>query len=194
MGQFPEEIQIEAIAFELRDPPVEKPVASLLGKAQGAEPEIPLLPCVSLEETAADKLVGFARRVSTSIGGEAREKPWELVRHLYDLYMLAPHIDQRRVTELATDITVEERAHYRGKSPAFAANPRAAAAQAVEALRNDLTWRQAFEDFLQRRVYGEHVGYDDAIESFAELAGQTWGQDRETSPAAERGRDDDLER
>lgn len=162
------QVQIELAEFPLRTRPVERSVASLVARAMRAPPEIPSMLCVSLEETMADKVVGFTRRVSNVVNAD-REPRSALMRHLYDVHMLAPHVDGAVVAELAAAIAEQERREYRGKSPGFAADPGAEAAAAVTALMADPRWRAVFDEFQDASVYGERADFAAAVASVGNL-------------------------
>ena len=116
----------------------------------------------------------------------------DLARHLYDLHMLAPRVDKNRAANLARAITEDERANCRGKSPDLAGDPARAAAAVVRLLGEDQRWRAAFDGYQAEVVYGEHVAYDSAVASVADLAQRTWlgrqfscASTHETDPAEE---------
>ena len=73
-------VQIELTYAALRLPPVTKPVASFVHEAFGRDPEVPGIPCVSLDETAAEKLVSLTRRTAMERAGLSRDVDTALVR------------------------------------------------------------------------------------------------------------------
>ncbi len=164
-GNLPATVQLEVSAYPLHEAPVRRPVSSLVTRAQGGPPDIPSMLCVSLEETAADKTVGFSRRVSDLVARNREPRP-DLMRHLYDLHLLAAHVDEHRVARLAQLIASQEREAYRGKSPRFAADPSAEAAKAIAAMQTDSRWRVAFQGFQADAVYGDTIEYDRAVDTF----------------------------
>ena len=66
----------------LRHPPVMLPVSSFIAEAHGRAPEIPKIACVSLTETAAEKLVSLTRRTAMEMAGLSRDPDPTLVRHI----------------------------------------------------------------------------------------------------------------
>jgi hypothetical protein len=69
------------------------PVTSFVAEAFARAPEIPVIDCVSVTETAAEKLVSLTRRSAMELAGLSREPDHTLVRHVYDLHMIRDHID-----------------------------------------------------------------------------------------------------
>jgi hypothetical protein len=57
-------IRIEMTYAPLRQAPVTLPVSSFMAEAHGRLPEVAQIPCVSVTETAAEKLVALTRRIS----------------------------------------------------------------------------------------------------------------------------------
>lgn len=168
-------LAIEAEVSRLRLPPVMRPVSSLVARAQHGPPELAGVLCVALEENAAEKTVALLRRISACPPtGPANDADRALVRHIYDLNMLLPVVDQAQVVRLTRDIAEDDRRQRRGQSPLFSADPAAATQAALGALRSAPEWRKAFVDYQRRRVYGPPLDYDRAIEIIAEHAHSIW--------------------
>jgi hypothetical protein len=77
-------IQIEMTYAPLRQTLVPLPVSSFVAEAYRRSPEVPQLACVSVAETAAEKLVSLARHTATDLAGVSRSPDPTLVRHIYD--------------------------------------------------------------------------------------------------------------
>src|SRR5271165_7404496 len=97
-------IQIEMTYAPLRQAPVTLPVSSFVAEAYGRPPEVAGIPCVSVTETAAEKLVALTRRIAMELAGLSRDPDPTLVRHIYDLHLMQGHIDPVQVGALARDI------------------------------------------------------------------------------------------
>ena len=70
-------------------PTESRPIASLFAEAFRREPEIAAIDCVSVTETAAEKLVALTRRTGMILAGVNRGDPdLTLVRHIYDLHLI----------------------------------------------------------------------------------------------------------
>ena len=92
-------IQIEMTYAPLRLASVELPVSSFVAEAYRRPPEIAALPCVSVTETTAEKLVALTRRTAMELAGLSRDPDPTLVRHIYDLHMLRDLIDPGQVAQ-----------------------------------------------------------------------------------------------
>ena len=103
-------IQVELTYAELRLPRVLLPISSFVGEAYGLAPELPAMPCVSITETAAEKLVSLTRRTAMDLAGLSRDADPTLVRHIYDLHMMRDLVDAGEVARLAHDIAAADAA------------------------------------------------------------------------------------
>jgi hypothetical protein len=92
-------IKIEMTYATLRLPRVILPVSSFVSEAFGRPPDVAAVPCVSMAETAAEKL-----GTAMDLAGLSRDADPALVRHIYDLHMMRDLVDLARVTALAGDI------------------------------------------------------------------------------------------
>jgi hypothetical protein len=66
-------IQIELTYAPLRQAPVTLPVSSFMAEAHSRPPEVAQIPCVSVTETAAEKLVALTRRIAMELAGLSRD-------------------------------------------------------------------------------------------------------------------------
>jgi predicted nucleotidyltransferase component of viral defense system len=164
-------IQIETAAWPLRRPAIELPVTSFMAEAMQRPPEVAIIACVSILETAADKFVGLARRAGAELAGLDEPDP-TLVRHLYDLHVLREHYDQAEVAALAHEVMQADAEAYGNQFPAYRDNPLAETLRAVEGLAGDSGYVRRYEEFQRLMVYGETVGYSDCIGTLRNLAGQ----------------------
>ena len=106
-------IQIELTYAMLRRPTVHLPVASFAAEAYGTPAEISGIDCVSITETAAEKMVGLTRRRAMELAGLSRDPDPTLVRHIYDLHAIRDHIDQAATVELARLIAQRDAEEFR---------------------------------------------------------------------------------
>lgn len=81
-------IKLELVVGNLRLPPVDLPVSSLVNEVAGRPAEVESIACVDPVENAADKVSALAWRVPSRVRG-AQDKQPDLVRHLHDLAMLS---------------------------------------------------------------------------------------------------------
>jgi predicted nucleotidyltransferase component of viral defense system len=84
-------IQVELNYVILRLAPVRLPVASFIAEAFGHPPEVPDVACVSVDETAGEKLVSLTRRTAMELAGLGHGPDPTLVRHIYDLHVMRAH-------------------------------------------------------------------------------------------------------
>jgi Nucleotidyl transferase AbiEii toxin, Type IV TA system len=132
-------IKIETALWPLNRPAVERPVISFVAEALHRPPEIAAIDCVSIVETAADKLVGLTRRAGAELAGLDDPDP-TLVRHLHDLHALRAHYDAAEVAALARAIMRAEVEAYGGRFPAYRENPMRETLRAVEGLAADAAY------------------------------------------------------
>jgi hypothetical protein len=163
-------IQIEMTYAPLRQAPVTLPVSSFVAEAHGRPPEVAQLSCVSVTETAAEKLVALTRRIAMELAGLSRDPDPTLVRHIYDLHLMQGHIDPVQVATLARDIAAADAQEFRNQYPAYAADIAGETRKALGALRTDPTYRTRYDDFVIAMAYGERPEFDAALASVVALA------------------------
>jgi hypothetical protein len=162
-------IQIELTYAPLRQAPVTLSVSSFVAEAHGRPPEAAGIPCVSVTETAAEKLVALTRRIAMELAGLSRDPDPTLVRHIYDLHLMQEHIDPSHVAALARDIAAADAQEFRNQYPAYAADIAGETRKALDALRTDLTYRSRYGDFVIAMAYGERPEFDVALASVVAL-------------------------
>jgi len=163
-------IQIELTYSLMRLPPVMLPVSSFVAEAYDQPPEIPALPCVSVTQTAAEKLVALTRRTAMDLAGLSRDPDPALIRHVYDLHMIKDHIDLNQVVALAGEIARTDATEFRNQYPAYADDLGGETRKAVDALRNDPLHARRYADFTGAMVYGTSPDYGDAMNTVTTLA------------------------
>ncbi len=163
-------IQIELTYSLMRLPPVMLPVSSFVAEAYGQPPEIPALACVSVTQTAAEKLVALTRRTAMDLAGLSRDPDPALIRHVYDLHMIKDHIDLNQVIALAGEIARTDATEFRNQYPAYADDLAGETRKAVDALSNDPIYARRYADFTGAMVYGASAAYADAMNTVTALA------------------------
>jgi len=156
-------ILIETTYAALRLPASLKPVSSFVAEAFGRTPEVPEIACVSLAETAAEKLVSLTRRTAMDLAGLSRDADPALVRHIYDLHAMRDLIDPGEVAQLARNIAAADAAEFRNQYPAYAADIAGETSKALDALRTAPVYRTRYADFVAAMVYDEQTAFDDAM-------------------------------
>lgn len=149
-----------------------KPVSSFVAEAFGRAPEVPAIACVSLAETAAEKLVSLTRRTAMDIAGLSRDADPALVRHIYDLHTMRDLIDPDEVARLARDIAAADAAELRNQYPAYADDIAGETSKALDALRTTPVYGARYAGFVGAMVYGEQTEFGDAIATITALAGR----------------------
>jgi hypothetical protein len=167
-------IKIELNNTLMRRPTIVLPVLSFVSEATNQPPETPAVPCVSIIETAAEKLISITRRTAMELAGAGREPDPTLVRHLYDLHMMRTLIDPAEVVTLSRAISAADGEEFRNQYPAYASNPAAETRKALKALHNDPTHQQRYNDFVSAMVYGEKIEFAVALATVTGLAEDAW--------------------
>jgi Nucleotidyl transferase AbiEii toxin, Type IV TA system len=167
-------IQIELKYTTLRLPCLTLPVSSFVAEALSRAPEVPAIACVSVTETAAEKLVSLTRRTAMDLAGLTRDFDPALVRHVYDLHMLQGHVDRGTVIALARDIAHVDADEFRNQYPAYHANIAGETHKALDALRADPVHRERYDRFVAAMVYGERADFCDAMATITGLVDTAW--------------------
>src|SRR5208337_3546937 len=107
-------------------------------------PELPAVPCVSVMETAAEKLVALTRRIAMELAGLSRDPDPTLVRHIYGLHQMQGRIDNSQVAALARDIAAADAKEFRNQYPPYAANSVGETHKALAALHTDPAYRERY--------------------------------------------------
>ncbi|HUZ64841.1 MAG TPA: nucleotidyl transferase AbiEii/AbiGii toxin family protein [Acetobacteraceae bacterium] len=162
-------IQIETTYATLRQAAVTVPVSSFVAEANRRDPEVPGLACVSVTETAAEKLVSLTRRTAMDLAGASRDSDPTLVRHIYDLHMMRGHLDFAAVAALARVIAAADAEQFARQHPAYAADIAGETLKAVAALRTDPLYRARYGRFVAAMVYGETPDFAAAMATVADL-------------------------
>ncbi len=163
-------IQVELTYAPLRLPSIPKPVSSFVSEAFERPPEVATMPCVSVTETAAEKLISLTRRMATERAGLSRDPDPALVRHIYDVHAMRHNIDRNQLIDLARLIAVADGQEFRNQYPAYAADIAGETRAAVMALQTDPTYRQRYDDFILAMVYGDRPEFGAALGTVTNLA------------------------
>ena len=169
-GSLRPEIQIETAVWPLRRPAIELPVISFMAEAFKRPPEVPLIRCVSLVETVAEKFVALTRRAGAELADAGGPRDSTLVRHVYDLHMIRAHYDPDEVAALARTIMRADVEAYGHQFPAYRENPIAETFRAVAGLKADPGFAKRYGTFLRDMVYAEGPEFETALSTVAGLA------------------------
>lgn len=125
--------------------PIDRPIQSLLAKAQKQPPEIAGFPCIDPIETAADKLSALAWRVCTRRRGAEDDDP-TLIRHLHDLAALESHVAGAPEFEtLVRQIAAKDAERGGGGAPLELAER---FTTMLDLLQNDESWEAEYATFV----------------------------------------------
>ena len=158
-------IQIEISAWPMRRAPETKPVSSFVAEAFGDRPELEAFLCAAPVETAAEKFVALTRRAGAELAGLRNGRDPTLVRHIYDLHLIARHVDQEDAAALVIDLLKDEAALRGDRYPAYKADPLAESLRTVAGIASDAQFASEYAAFTRRMVYGEQPSFEDAIAS-----------------------------
>jgi len=167
-------IQVELAHARLRLPAVRLPVSSFVAEAFGRAPEVAAMLCVSVSETAAEKLVSLTRRTAMELRGLSRASDPNLVRHIYDLHAIHAHIDRAAVVELARSIARADAEEFANQYPAYVKDIAGETHYACAALLSDPAIRERYAQFASDMVYGSNVDFDTAVKVTAALVNEAW--------------------
>ena len=163
-------IQIELTWSLLRLPAVTLPVTSFVAEAYGRPPEIPALACVSVTQTAAEKLVALTRRTAMEMAGLSRDIDPALIRHVLDIGRIDFPTNAGQVAALAGEIARADAIEFRNQYPAYADDLAGETRKALDALHTDPMHARRYADFIAAMVYGEQPEFDEAMSTVTALA------------------------
>ncbi|MFZ6769772.1 nucleotidyl transferase AbiEii/AbiGii toxin family protein [Undibacterium sp. Di26W] len=167
-------IQVELTFATLRHEAATLPVSSFVAEAFDRPPELAAMSCVSITETAAEKLVSLTRRTAMELQGLSRAPDPNLVRHIYDLYAMHTHIDRATTIELARVIALADAHEFQNQYPAYLADIKGETHKALVALQSDMVFRERYDVFVAAMVYGKPVAFDTAIEVVTTMVIEAW--------------------
>lgn len=169
-GSLRPEIQLETAVWPLRRPAVALPVTSFVAEAFRLAPEVPMIRCVSIVETVAEKFVALTRRAGAEFADAGGPRDSTLVRHVYDLHVLRAHYDPAAVITLAQTIMRADAEVYGHQFPAYRKDPIAETLRAVAGMAADPGFANRYTAFLRDMVYGDSQRFETAVLTIADLA------------------------
>ena len=162
-------LQIEMTFEAPKLPPVDRPIRSHIGRAQGEDPEVPAFPCVDPIETAADKLSALAWRACSRERGSPKDDP-TVIRHLHDLAAIESHLDAApEFTQLLREAAAADTDRGGGRAPG---NVRERFRTMRERLGTDPLWAGEYDRFVQNAFFAaadEIIPFTDALEAARRL-------------------------
>lgn len=163
-------VKVEICSSPLLLPTVPKPIRSYVAEALEQPPEIEDIPCVAVDETAAEKFVALTRRIAAE-RAEGPKRDQTLLRHVYDLHQLRGDLDLARLRSLLRDVLRREGENRGGHPPHFGENPVAVSRAAIHLLREGGSYARDFEAFVRDMVYGPKPALEDCLDTLRVLLG-----------------------
>jgi hypothetical protein len=177
------EIRVQLVVSPPRLAVEVRPVGSLLAEVVDLdEAPVPWL-CVGVAETMAEKVVALLRRLAILDVTEERSGAGELIRHVYDVALIAKSKPDTLASGTRAVFRAAARADARefaARDPVFAQTPFAAMQRSLEFLLEDRAGvlGSAYGQFAADMVYGEVPSFDEARELFASIAQRLLEEER----------------
>jgi hypothetical protein len=149
-----------------------------VAEAHQYSPEIPALACVSVTQTAAEKLVALTRRTAMDLAGLSRDADPALVRHIYDLHLMRDLVDHDAVASMAKEIAAADADEFRNQYPAYHADIAGETRKALDALRTDPVHRARYTAFVAAMVYGEKAEFEEAMATVTAMVQRPIGKEK----------------
>lgn len=123
-----------------------------------------LIPCVALDETAAEKWVALTRRIASTQEKE-RDTDKNLVRHIYDLHQLqSKGLLSNQYKNLVNHIIEKDLSMFKKHNTTYTRNPMQASQDALAKLFHDPEWAHHWDEFCSQMVYEENkTNFSEAI-------------------------------
>jgi hypothetical protein len=153
-------------------PAIERPIRSLVARAQKGAAEVPAFPCVDPVETAADKLSALAWRMCVRIRGTKRDDP-SIIRHLHDLAALEPLVANAPVFNRLLRSAVENDTGRGGED--VPVNPSERFALMLDRLTTDAAWEHDYETYVHSVSFAmpdEMISFSNALAATRRLIAQ----------------------
>jgi predicted nucleotidyltransferase component of viral defense system len=164
------EIKVEFTTSSTALPPQLLTATTLIGDLI-PEHQAPVeLLCLSLEETAAEKVVSFLRRSLPYFREFTGQYEGQLVRHIYDVHMLSlSQIDLSSARPAAEHAFTHDALRYANTSSVFATEPREELLTALTKLDKEEI-SQNYDLFVADLLSNEGPPLDEALDSFIRVA------------------------
>ncbi|HHX8400520.1 TPA: nucleotidyl transferase AbiEii/AbiGii toxin family protein [Legionella pneumophila] len=125
------------------------------------------VPCVALDETAAEKWVALSRRI-VDANKTVRDSDKHLVRHLYDLHQLQQQNCLKGNYYLVLEKVLEKEQEMFGGESSVSVYEKSISA--LHYLRSDKKWEEHWQFFLEQMVYQlEKPSFEQAIATVEKL-------------------------
>lgn len=132
------------------------------------------LPCISIEETAAEKWVGLTRRLAASARGHYKEDP-TLVRHIYDLSTIdGKNKISQNFFSLTEKIILNDASQFRNQHPEYFLAPEKEIQYAIDILKSNPEWEKRYFHFVETMVYEKQItdNYKNSVKLLEKISNQ----------------------
>jgi predicted nucleotidyltransferase component of viral defense system len=167
------EIKVELNARAPIMPIVSRPVGSMLDRWLGAPKSDRRIPCVSVEETLAEKVLSFLRRTAEfRMGRNRADYDDRLVRHLYDVRAIVhEQADLSLPVAQFGEMVAGDAAQFRRQYPEFQDDPFGQMRACLDQLELEpARFEQDYRQFVDELVFGEPVSFVQARSLFVQSA------------------------
>ena len=163
------ELKVEFTYAPAHLPVVQRSISTLLFRDLGITEQSLEFTCNAMEETLAEKVLGFLRRSSRLISNQDGDE--RLVRHIHDVHILmgmGPDlVATHRAFKLAVDEDVKK---FANQNPVFSQNPKLVLETALQISRSDSQLKVSYLKFVEDLVAGSAPDFNAALSTFMFLA------------------------
>ncbi|MCF6766660.1 nucleotidyl transferase AbiEii/AbiGii toxin family protein [Thiotrichales bacterium 19S3-7] len=164
-------IQLEITESELLEPYNLLPLKSLYSEALSLDAEVSSMKCVSVYNTASEKLVALLRRTALVCRDNTEKDDEALIRHAYDLYMISSMLNDfdklQMMIRKVIDIDIEQFSNKHGQ---FKDHPINELQFGLEQLKTNEKYKSRYENFINPLVYSElPPNWNNVLESLSTL-------------------------
>ncbi|MFZ2227514.1 MAG: nucleotidyl transferase AbiEii/AbiGii toxin family protein [Candidatus Nanopelagicaceae bacterium] len=165
------EIKVEFTYAPAHLPMVQRSITTLLLRDLEMTEQSLEFTCNAMEETLAEKALGFLRRSPRLSSNQDRDE--RLVRHIHDVHILAGMEPNLIATHRAFKLAVREDVRrFANQDPAFSQNPKLVLETALQMARLDSQLKVSYLKFVEDLVAGGAPDFDAALLTFTHLSGE----------------------
>lgn len=163
------EIKVEFTYAPAHLPVVKLLIDTLLFRDLEIDQQLLEFACNSIEETLAEKILGFLRRTPRQLPNQNDEA--RLVRHIHDVHILANKSPDLDATQRVFKLAVEEDARkFAYQDPSFSQNPKVTLRTTLDLVSSDTKLKSSYINFVEDLVAGSAPDFDLALSTFTLLA------------------------
>jgi predicted nucleotidyltransferase component of viral defense system len=165
------EIKVEFTYAPAHLPVVQRSISMLLLRDLGMTQKPLEFTCNAMEETLAEKVLGFLRRSARVLPNQEGDE--RLIRHIHDVHILTGMAPDLVATHRAFKLAVAEDVRkFVNQDPAFSQNPKLALETALQMAHSDSQLKVSYLKFVADLVAGDAPDFDAAHSTFTLLANE----------------------